>query len=122
MFAPIERENEQLVLRPMTCPHHCMIYQAVPHSYRDLPLRLSEHALLYRYETSGALTGLERVRSMELTDSHIFVRPDQIKAEFKRCYHLITEVLQTLNIKIAYFSLSLRDSVDKEKYYDDDQM
>lgn len=122
MFNPIEKENEQLVLRPMTCPHHCMIYKAVPHSYRDLPLRLSEHALLYRYETSGALTGLERVRSMELTDSHIFVRLDQIKEEFKRCYYLIDEVLKTLNITIDYFSLSLRDSNDKEKYYNDNQM
>lgn len=122
MFAPIDNDGEQLVLRPMTCPHHCMIYQSVPRSYRDLPLRLSEHALLYRYETSGALTGLERVRSMELSDSHIFVRPDQIKEEFKRCYHLITEVLTTLNIKISYFSLSLRDPADKEKYFDDDQM
>ncbi|MBE4704351.1 threonine--tRNA ligase [Spiroplasma platyhelix] len=122
MFAPIVNDNEQLVLRPMTCPHHCMIYQSVPRSYRDLPIRLSEHALLYRYETSGALTGLERVRSMELSDSHIFVRLDQIKEEFKRCYHLITEVLETLNIKISYFSLSLRDPEDKEKYYNDDQM
>lgn len=122
MFNPIEKENEQLVLRPMTCPHHCMIYKLIPRSYRDLPLRLSEHALLYRYETSGALTGLERVRSMELTDSHIFVRPDQIKEEFKRCYHLIDEVLKTLNIKIDYFSLSLRDPNDKEKYYNDDNM
>lgn len=122
MFDPIEKDHERMVLRPMTCPHHCMIYQSVPRSYRDLPLRLSEHALLFRYESSGALTGLERVRSMELTDSHIFVRPDQIKEEFKRCYHLITEVLQTLKIKIAYFSLSLRDPNDKEKYYNDDQM
>ncbi|MGL5268794.1 MAG: threonine--tRNA ligase [Spiroplasma sp.] len=122
MFSPIEKENEQLVLRPMTCPHHCIIYKSVPRSYRELPLRLSEHALLYRYETSGALTGLERVRSMELTDSHIFVRLDQIKEEFKRCYHLIDEVLKTLNIKIDYFSLSLRDSEDKEKYYNDDGM
>lgn len=122
MFNPIEKENEQLVLRPMSCPHHCMIYKSVPRSYRDLPLRLSEHALLYRYETSGALTGLERVRSMELTDSHIFVRSDQIKEEFKRCYYLIDEVLKTLNIKIDYFSLSLRDLNDKEKYYNDDSM
>lgn len=122
MFNPIEKENEQLVLRPMTCPHHCMIYKSVPRSYRDLPLRISEHALLYRYETSGALTGLERVRSMELTDSHIFVRIDQIKEEFKRSYQLIVDVLKTLNIKIDYFSLSLRDSNDKEKYYNDDQM
>lgn len=122
MFSPIEKENEQLVLRPMTCPHHCMIYKNAPRSYKELPLRLSEHALLYRYEASGALTGLERVRSMELTDSHIFVRADQIKAEFKRCYELIAEVLKTLNIKIDYLSLSLRDPMDKEKYFNDDKM
>lgn len=122
MFSPIEKEGEQLVLRPMTCPHHCMIYRSVPRSYRDLPLRLSEHALLYRYEASGALTGLERVRSMELTDSHIFVRHDQMKTEFKRCYQLISKVLKTLNIKIDYLSLSLRDPIDKEKYFNDDKM
>lgn len=122
MFNPIEHENEQLVLRPMTCPHHCMIYKSIPRSYRDLPLRISEHALLYRYESSGALTGLERVRSMELTDSHIFVRADQVEEEFKRSYQLIAEVLKTFNIKIDYFSLSLRDPNDKEKYYNDDHM
>lgn len=122
MFSPIEKEGEQLVLRPMTCPHHCMIYRSVTRSYRDLPLRLSEHALLYRYEASGALTGLERVRSMELTDSHIFVRHDQMKTEFKRCYQLISEVLKTLNIKIDYLSLSLSDPIDKEKYFNDDKM
>ncbi|WP_342276626.1 threonine--tRNA ligase [Spiroplasma endosymbiont of Nebria brevicollis] len=122
MFSPTEKEGEQLVLRPMTCPHHCMIYKSVPRSYRDLPLRLSEHALLYRYEASGALTGLERVRSMELTDSHIFVRRDQMKEEFKRCYQLIAEVLKTLNIKIDYLSLSLRDPADKEKYFNDNKM
>ncbi|MDQ7983145.1 MAG: threonine--tRNA ligase [Spiroplasma sp.] len=122
MFSPIVKDNEQLVLRPMTCPHHCMIYQSIPHSYRDLPIRMSEHALLYRYEASGALTGLERVRSMELTDSHIFVRPDQMKEEFKRCYHLIADVLKTFNIKIDYLSLSLRDPKDNEKYFPDNEM
>lgn len=122
MFSPTEKEGEQLVLRPMTCPHHCMIYKNVPRSYRDLPLRLSEHALLYRYEASGALTGLERVRSMELTDAHIFVRRDQMKEEFKRCYQLIAEVLKTLNIKIDYLSLSLHDPADKEKYFNDNKM
>lgn len=122
MFTPIKKEEEELVLRPMTCPHHCMIYTSIPRSYKDLPLRLSEHALLYRYETSGALTGLERVRSMELTDAHIFARKDQIKSEFKRCYQLIAEVLKTLNIKIDYLSLSLRDPLDKEKYFKDDKM
>lgn len=122
MFSPIAKDNEMLVLRPMTCPHHCMIYQATARSYRDLPIRLSEHALLYRYEASGALTGLERVRSMELTDSHIFARPDQMKEEFKRCFHLIAEVLRTFKIKYDYLSLSLRDSKDTEKYYQDDEM
>lgn len=122
MFSPIKKEDEQLVLRPMTCPHHCMIYKSIPRSYKDLPLRLSEHALLYRYEASGALTGLERVRSMELTDSHIFVRLDQMKTEFKRCYQLIAEVLAILNINIDYLSLSLRDPADKEKYFNDDKM
>ncbi|BET38899.1 threonine--tRNA ligase [Spiroplasma ixodetis] len=125
MFTPIQKaelSEEQLVLRPMTCPHHCMIYKSALRSYKDLPLRLSEHALLYRYEASGALTGLERVRSMELTDSHIFVRFDQMKTEFKRCYQLIAEVLKTLNIKIDYLSLSLRDPADKEKYFNDDKM
>ena len=122
MFTPMKKEEEQLVLRPMTCPHHCMIYKSALRSYKDLPIRLSEHALLYRYETSGALTGLERVRSMELTDSHIFVRFDQMKTEFKRCYQLIAEVLKTLNIKIDYLSLSLRDPADKEKYFNDDKM
>lgn len=122
MFTPIEKEQEKLVLRPMTCPHHCMIYKSTPRSYRDLPLRLSEHALLYRYEITGALTGLERVRSMELTDCHIFARIDQMKSEFKNCYHLIDRVLKTLNIEIDYLSLSLRDPDDKEKYYNDDKM
>lgn len=125
IFTPIQKaelSEEQLVLRPMTCPHHCIIYKSALRSYKDLPLRLSEHALLYRYEVSGALTGLERVRSMELTDSHIFVRFDQMKTEFKRCYQLIADVLKTLNIKIDYLSLSLRDPDDKEKYFNDDKM
>lgn len=122
MFKPINADNEQLILRPMSCPHHCLIYKNKLRSYRDLPLRLCEHELLYRYEASGALTGLERVRAMELTDSHIFCRPDQIKDEFKQIFRLITEVLNTLRIEVNYYSLSLRDPNDKIKYYNDDAM
>lgn len=122
MFAPMKMGNESLVLRPMSCPHHIAVYNHRKRSYRDFPIRLAEHAKLYRYEASGALTGLERVRKMELTDSHIFVRKDQIKSEFKYCFKLIEEVLNDFNIKIDYFSLSLRDKHDKEKYFNDDAM
>ncbi|WP_342268686.1 threonine--tRNA ligase [Spiroplasma endosymbiont of Aspidapion aeneum] len=122
MFSPMVFQKEELVLRPMTCPHHIQIYKSKSRSYKELPLRLAEHANLYRYESSGSLTGLERVRSMELTDSHIFVRKDQIKDEFVRCYKLIEETLSTFNIKIDYLSLSLRDKNDNEKYYQDDEM
>ncbi|WP_338972645.1 threonine--tRNA ligase [Spiroplasma endosymbiont of Panorpa germanica] len=122
MFAPMVMGNEELVLKPMSCPHHVSVYRQQPRSYRDLPIRYAEHALQHRYESSGSLTGLERVRAMELTDSHIFVRPDQLKNEFKRCFKLITEVLRTFDIQIDYLSLSLRDPEDKEKYFPDDNM
>ena len=122
MFKPVEADNERLILRPMTCPHHLLVYKNARRSYRDLPIRYSEHAKLYRYEKSGALIGLERVRSMELTDSHIFARVDQIEAEFKNAYALITEVLNKFGVQIDYISLSLRDPEDKEKYFDDDNM
>ncbi len=118
----IELDKEQLMLRPMTCPHHCIIYKMKGRSYKELPMRLAEHAKLYRYEKSGALTGLERVRAMVLTDAHIFAREDQIVTEFKRAYKLIDESLAAFNIEIDYISLSLRDPADKEKFYDDDQM
>ncbi len=118
----IELDKEQLMLRPMTCPHHCIIYKLKSHSYKDLPIRMSEHAQLYRYEKSGALTGLERVRSMVLTDAHIFARQDQIRDEFKRCYQLVSETLAAFNIEIDYISLSLRDPEDKDKFFDDDEM
>lgn len=122
MFAPMELPKEEMVLKPMSCPHHISVYNYKQRSYKDLPLRFAEHALQHRYESSGSLTGLERVRAMELTDSHIFVRPDQVKAEFLRCFNLIQEVLETFNIKIDYLSLSLRDPKNKEKYFDDDKM
>ncbi len=118
----IELDKEQLMLRPMTCPHHCIIYKKSNHSYKDLPIRLSEHAKLYRYESSGSLSGLERVRAMVLTDAHIFARVDQIRDEFKHAYKLINECLEAFNIEIDYISLSLRDPEDKEKFYDDDEM
>lgn len=122
MFNTIEADNERLILRPMTCPHHLLVYKHTRRSYKDLPIRYSEHAKLYRYEKSGALIGLERVRAMELTDSHIFCRRDQIEAEFKNAYALITEVMAKFDVEIDYISLSLRDPEDKEKYFDNDQM
>ncbi|AVN64237.1 MULTISPECIES: threonine--tRNA ligase [Mesoplasma] len=125
MFQPFNGgsgSDEQFILRPMNCPHHVAVYKQEQRSYRDLPLRIAEHALQHRYESSGSLTGLERVRAMELTDSHIFVRPDQVETEFKSIYKLVTEVLETFNIQIDYLSLSLRDPEDKVKYYQDDKM
>ena len=122
MFPTIDVENEKLIMRPMTCPHHILIYAAKRRSYRDLPIRMSEQARLYRYEKSGALTGLERVRSMELTEGHVFARHDQIVEEFKNSYKLIQEVLEKFDIELDYVSLSLRDKEDKEKYFDDDEM
>ena len=122
MFSAIEADNERLIMRPMTCPHHIVVYNNKRKSYRDFPIRMSEHARLYRYEKSGALTGLERVRSMELTDAHIFARKDQIASEFKNSYALIQEVLNKFNIGVDYISLSLRDPKDKEKYFDNNQM
>ena len=122
MFAPMHLPKEEMVLKPMSCPHHISVYNYKQRSYRDLPLRFAEHALQHRYESSGSLTGLERVRAMELTDSHIFARPDQVKDEFVRCFNLIQEVLATFDIKVDYLSLSLRDPKDKEKYFNDDKM
>lgn len=122
MFKPIKVDNENLILRPMTCPHHILIYKQKRKSYRELPLRISEQSNLFRYEKSGALTGMERVRSMMLTEGHIFVREDQIIDEFKHCYKLIQDALAIFSIEIDYVSLSLRDKEDKQKYYDDDAM
>ncbi|VEU58276.1 threonine--tRNA ligase [Mycoplasmopsis gallinacea] len=122
MFKPIVVENERLIPRPMTCPHHILCYNTEKRSYRDLPIRYSEQSQLYRYEKSGALTGLERVRGMLLTEGHLFVRPDQIADEFKRMYQLIKETLEIFKIKISYVSLSLRDPEEKDKFFDDDKM
>ncbi len=122
MFKPIVCDNENLVLRPMTCPHHVLIYKSKRRSYRELPIRLSEQSPLFRYEKSGALTGLERVRSMLLTEGHLFVRKDQIITEFEHCYKMISEALEMFNIQVYYVSLSLRDPNNKEKFYDDENM
>ncbi|GBU11124.1 threonyl-tRNA synthetase [Erysipelotrichaceae bacterium] len=122
MFPMMEIDGEQLVLRPMSCPHHMMVYKNNLHSYRDLPIRIAENVVQYRYESSGSLTGLERVRAMTLTDSHIFVRPDQIKAEFKEIVAFIQDVHKTFDVEVDYYRLSYRDPADKEKYYDNAEM
>lgn len=122
MFPVMEMENEQMVLRPMNCPHHMMVYKNGIHSYRELPIRIAELGLMHRYEMSGALSGLQRVRGMTLNDAHIFVRPDQIKEEFKRVVNLVLEVYKDFDIKDYSFRLSYRDPQDKEKYFDDDAM
>lgn len=123
MFPPMKLdENEEMVLRPMNCPHHMMIYKNKPHSYRELPIRLAELGTMHRYEASGAVSGLQRVRGMTLNDSHIFVRPDQIKDEFKRVVHMIQDVYKDFGFEDYTFRLSYRDPEDKEKYMDDDDM
>ncbi|MDU6091969.1 MAG: threonine--tRNA ligase [Staphylococcus lugdunensis] len=123
MFPPMKLdENEEMVLRPMNCPHHMMIYKNKPHSYRELPIRLAELGTMHRYEASGAVSGLQRVRGMTLNDSHIFVRPDQIKDEFKRVVHMIQDVYKDFGFEDYRFRLSYRDPEDKEKYFDDDEM
>lgn len=122
MFKPIVMDNELLVARPMTCPHHIILFNSTRRSYKDLPIRYSEQSRLYRYEKSGALTGLERVRGMDLTEGHVFVRPDQIKDEFKHLYKMILQALKDFNIEIDHVSLSLRDPEDKEKFFQNDEM
>jgi len=122
MFPVMEMDNEQLVLRPMNCPHHMMVYKNDIHSYRELPIRIAELGTMHRYEMSGALSGLQRVRGMTLNDAHIFVRPDQIKDEFIRVVQLINEVYKDFDINDYSFRLSYRDPEDKEKYFDDDEM
>lgn len=115
-------ETEELVLRPMNCPHHMMVYKNELRSYRNLPYRVAELGTMHRYEMSGALAGLQRVRSMTLNDAHIFCRPDQIKSEFTRVVELIQEVYKDFSIDDYYFRLSYRDPNDKEKYIDNDAM
>lgn len=122
MFPVMDLDNEQLVLRPMNCPHHMMVYKNSIHSYRELPIRIAELGTQHRYEMSGALSGLQRVRGMTLNDAHIFVRPDQIKDEFKRVVNLILAVYKDFDLNDYSFRLSYRDPADTEKYFDDDAM
>lgn len=116
MFPEMEMDNEALVLRPMNCPHHMMVYKSSMHSYRDLPIRIAELGMQHRYEMSGALTGLHRVRSMTLNDAHIFCRFDQIKSEFVRVLELIKQVYSDFGIEEYRFRLSYYDPNDTEKY------
>jgi threonyl-tRNA synthetase len=122
MFPLMQMDNEELVLRPMNCPHHMMVYKSEMRSYRDLPIRIAELGTMHRYEMSGALTGLHRVRAMTLNDAHIFCRADQIKEEFARVIQLIRQVYRDFGIEEYRFRLSYRDPKDTEKYYPDDQM
>lgn len=123
MYPPMQIDaEEQLVLRPMNCPHHMMVYKHKLHSYRDLPVRVAELATMYRYEMSGALAGLQRVRAMTLNDAHLFVRPDQLKEEFINVVKLIQDVYNDFGIKDYYFRLSYRDPENREKYVDNDEM
>ena len=122
MFPSMKVDDEEFVLRPMNCPHHMLIYGNTIHSYRELPIRIGEFATDFRYEASGAVKGLERVRCMCQNDAHLFVRPDQIGEEFKKVVSLILDVYNDFGIKNYKFRLSLRDKNDKEKYFDDDEM
>ena len=122
MFPSMKVDDEEFVLRPMNCPHHMLIYGNTIHSYRELPIRIGEFATDFRYEASGAVKGLERVRCMCQNDAHLFVRPDQIGEEFKKVVSLILDVYNDFGIENYKFRLSLRDKNDKEKYFDDDEM
>ncbi len=122
MFPPMDLETEQMVLRPMNCPHHILVYEAKLHSYRDLPVKIAELGTMYRYERSGALSGLSRVRCMTLNDAHIFCTPDQIKEEFSNVMQLVERTYKDLGITKYSYRLSLRDPKNKEKYVDNDAM
>ena len=122
MFPVMKMDNEEMVLRPMNCPHHMLIYKNKMHSYRELPIRIGELAHDFRYEDSGSVCGLERVREMCQNDAHLFVTPEQIKEEFEKVVRLILSVYEDFGFKDYQFRLSLRDKNDKEKYFDDDEM
>jgi len=122
-FQPIStpQEGEQFMLKPMNCPHHCEIYNATPHSYKDLPLRMAEFGTVYRYEQSGELHGLTRVRSFTQDDAHHFCRPDQLREEFKSIIDLILYIFKILNFNDFTAQVSLRDPDDKQKYIGSDE-
>ncbi|MDV3148996.1 MAG: threonine--tRNA ligase, partial [Pigeon pea little leaf phytoplasma] len=115
-------DGEQLILRPMNCPHHMEIFRQKMHSYKDLPIKIAELGLLHRYEPSGAVSGLQRVRAMSLNDAHIFITSEQIKQEFVEIINLIKEVYQDFHIQDYYFNLSTHDPSKKNKYFDDPNM
>jgi len=123
-FQPIHTpdEDEEFLLKPMNCPHHCEIYKAKPRSYRDLPLRLAEFGTVYRYEQSGELHGLTRVRGFTQDDAHIFCRPDQVKEEFKKVIDLVLYVFSALGFDQYTAQISLRDKEDRSKYIGDDEL
>src|SRR6202167_74387 len=122
MSPPMDLETEQLVLRPMNCPHHILVYESKKHSYRDLPVRIAELGTMYRYERSGVLSGLSRVRCMTLNDAHIFCTPEQIKEEFAAVMRLVEQAYRDLGITQYTYRLSLRDKLHSEKYVDNDAM
>ena len=123
-FQPIHtpEEDEEYMLKPMNCPHHCEIFANKPRSYKDLPLRIAEFGTVYRYEKSGELHGLTRVRSFTQDDAHIFCRPDQIKQEFERVMDIIHSVFSTFNFENVEAQISLRDPNDHEKYIGSDEV
>lgn len=122
-FRPITtpQEGEEFMLKPMNCPHHCEIYKAEPRSYRDLPLRLAEFGTVYRYEQSGELHGLTRVRGFTQDDAHLFCRPDQVKEEFKKVIDLVMYVFTSLDFQNFTAQVSLRDKENKSKYIGSDE-
>ncbi len=122
MFPPMDLETEQLVLRPMNCPHHILVYESKKHSYRDLPVRIAELGTMYRYERSGVLSGLSRVRCMTLNDAHIFCTPEQIKEEFAGVMQLVEQAYRDLGITQYTYRLSLRDKLNRTKYVENDEM
>jgi threonyl-tRNA synthetase len=122
-FQPIStpQEGEQFMLKPMNCPHHCELYNATPHSYKDLPLRMAEFGTVYRYEQSGELHGLTRVRSFTQDDAHLFCREDQLRDEFKSIIDLIIYIFKILNFNDYTAQVSLRDPDNKQKYIGSDE-
>ncbi len=122
-FQPIHtpQEGEEFLLKPMNCPHHCEIYKSKPRSYKDLPLRLAEFGTVYRYEQSGELHGLTRVRGFTQDDAHIFCRPDQLKEEFIKVIDIVLYIFKTLRFQNFTVQISLRDPNDKEKYIGSDE-
>ena len=123
-FQPIHtpEEDEEYMLKPMNCPHHCEIYSRKPRSYKDLPLRIAEFGTVFRYEKSGELHGLTRVRTVTQDDAHIFVRPEQVKAEFENVIDIILKVFKIFNFDNYEAQISLRDPADKEKYIGSDEI